>query len=51
METVYSEFLEVLECGKVAQGAPVKTCRSEFITITIHADPESLDEWKQTKLV
>ena len=51
-EKVYSEVLEVRECGKVTQCALAKPRgRNPGITNDPHADPESFDEWEQTKLV
>ena len=51
LEMIYSKILEVRECGKVTQRMPVEPSGSEFIIISPQTDPESLDEWKQTKLV
>ena len=52
LEIVYSEFLEIRECGEVRQGAPVELFGSELIqTGNPQTDPELLDEWKQTELV
>jgi hypothetical protein len=52
LEVIYSEFLEVHECGEVTQGGTVKLFRSELgREITVEVDTESLDERKQTKLI
>ena len=50
LDIIYSEFLEVCECGKVAHRMPAKPSGGEFIVFP-QADPKSLDEWKQAKLV
>jgi len=52
LEIVYSKFLEVRECGKIAEGVPVEPFGSELGTIPrIQTDPEPFDEGKQTELV
>ena len=54
VKAVYSEFLEVRECGKVAQGASVEPFGSDLgrgMTRTTQADLESFGEWKQAKFV
>ena len=50
LQIVYSELLEVCECGKVMQIVSVKSITSK-LSAMIQADPESLDEWKQPKVV
>ena len=45
LKVIYSKFLEVRECGKVTQGAPVEPSGSE-LDVLLQADPKSLDEWK-----
>ena len=51
-EKVYSEVLEVRECGKVTQCAVAKPRgRKPRIANVPHADPESFDEWEQTKFI
>ena len=50
LEIIYSEFLEVCERGKATQCMPAEPSGGEFIVFP-QADPKSLDEWKQTKLV
>ena len=49
LQIVYSELLEVPECGKVMQIVSVKLIRSKLVTIG--ADSESLDEGKQPKVM
>ena len=54
LEIIYPKLLEVRECRKVTQVASPKPSGSEFgegITRNILTDPESFDEWKQTKVV
>ena len=51
-EVVYPKFLQIRKCGKVVQGTLAEPLGSEPSRIrNPHADPESFDEWKQTKLV
>jgi len=51
-EKVYSEVLEVCECGKVTHCTLTEPCRCKpRIAGDPHADPESFDEREQTKLV
>ena len=50
VEIVYPKLLEVRECGKVTQGASAKPFEGELVA-AVQADPESLDEWKQPKVV
>ena len=45
LEIVYSELLEVRECGKVMQVVSAKLFRSELVS-KVHTDAELLDEWK-----
>ena len=47
---IYSEFLEVRECGKVTQGMTVESGRG-IVEEPDEANTESLDEGKQTELV
>ena len=50
LKIVYSELLEVRECGKVMEIVSGKSFSSE-LAMRGHADAESLDEWKQPKVV
>jgi hypothetical protein len=51
-EGIYSEFLEIRECGKIPQGMSAKLFRGKEDPVSLmSADAESLDERKQAKLV
>ena len=53
LEIVYPKFLEVRECGKVAEGASAEPFWSDSVPAIpqVLTNPEAFDEWKQAKLV
>ena len=52
LEMIYPKLLEVCECGKITEVVSAKLLRSKLSGgIAAVADTESLDEWKQPKLV
>ena len=51
LETVYSELLEIRECGKVMQGASTKPVGSKHGTLIRQTNTESLDERKKPEVV
>ena len=50
LEVVYSELLEVCECGKAMEVISAKPFGSK-LAIKAQTDTESLDEWKQPEVV